>query len=58
MTKLLTEEQVLKIFNDDRKYNKIIEEYGISPFNLSKIKTGKTWGWLRSEEHTSELQSH
>ena len=47
----LTEEQVLKIFHDDRICVEIAEEYGISDVNVSSIKIGKKWGWLTGKEY-------
>ena len=39
----LTEEQVLKIFNDERKYKYISNEFNISISTVADIKRGYSW---------------
>ena len=39
----LTEENVLKIFSDNRKYSEIKNDYNISIPTISGIKTGYSW---------------
>ena len=39
----LTEEQVVKIFHDSRKYKKIAKDYSVSEVMISKIKNRKVW---------------
>jgi DNA invertase Pin-like site-specific DNA recombinase len=39
----LTEEQVVKIFHDARKYKKIAKDYSVSEVMISKIKNKKVW---------------
>jgi hypothetical protein len=42
----LTEWQVINILADDRPYQKIADDYGVSKPTITAIKTGRNWGWL------------
>ena len=48
---ILTEDMVLKIFNDHRSIRDLSVVYGISAGTISSIKTGKNWGWLTGKEY-------
>jgi len=39
----LTEDQVIKIFHDARKYKEIAKDYSVSEVIISKIKNKKVW---------------
>ena len=39
----LSDEQVLKIKNDNRKGTVIAKEYGVNPSTVCKIRKGRTW---------------
>ena len=51
---IYSEEMMIKINNLTKKYK---EKYAVNNLNL-EIKSGELFSLLRSEEHTSELQSH
>lgn len=42
----LSEEQILAIRADSRSQTVIAEEYRIGQVTISRIKSGKRWGWL------------
>ena len=42
----LTEWQVINILADNRPYQKIADDYGVSKPTITAIKTGRNWGWL------------
>lgn len=42
----LTEEQVLKIANDNRLYREIAKEFNVTKANIHLIKAGLTWSWI------------
>lgn len=50
----LTNDIVLKIFNDNRKYTEIKNEYNISISTISGIKTGYSWSHITGLENTKK----
>lgn len=52
---VLSEAQVLAIYTDARTQGRVAAEYGVHPLTVSRIKTGKSWGWLTD---ASGLRAH
>lgn len=45
----LTRSQVLAIIKDNRTGRVIAREYGVTPGNISQIKSGRSWKWLTAK---------
>jgi len=59
---ILSEEQVLSILDDHRKYREIAAVFGCSPSTIGMIKKGRNWPhvyeqWLQSHEANNRLEA-
>lgn len=48
---VLTEDQVLAIYRDDRPSKVVAAEYGINYPAVNKIRSGQRWGWLTKSDN-------
>jgi hypothetical protein len=49
-----TEEIVIQIFNDPRKYSDLVAAYGFDKYTIWKIKSGYSWSNLTGKEYSPE----
>lgn len=51
---ILTAEQVLEVFNDERSLVFIAREYGVSSAQIHNIKSGRRWSAVTGIYHPNE----